>query len=162
MDSITNPKYTEILKLREMLNNENIPNSLRKKHDGWQILYGTPRVCSVVQNSFSYGADNNLLEIMGLVTEGSGSVDSVKGFLTAEDVFCRIQKHYEETELEKRKCAKPCPLCGNKTIESEWYNPLSDYKGGFSLWRIACKKCGCNVMGIDKNEATQKWNRRAK
>lgn len=98
-------KYTEIFKLRGMLEVAEIPFQFRemKEQEGFQIGYPVlnkeERVCSVVEHSFSYGAKCDRLEIMGLLTESEIEYDgcgeaSVAGYLTAEDVFGRINKHY--------------------------------------------------------------------
>ena len=52
-------------------------------------------VCSVIQGKYSHGGDQNLLEIMGLLTKEEEACDSVKGWLTAEEVFGRIKKHWD-------------------------------------------------------------------
>ena len=66
-----------------------------------QISYpnnGKKRVCSVIQGYGTYGSEDNKLEIMGLLNpdEDGGNPDSVKGWLTAEDVFSRISKHWQQ------------------------------------------------------------------
>ena len=88
----------EIFRLKEMLEKENIPFEFieRKEMEGYQIGYPyfavtKDCICSVIQHKFSYGNDVNLLEIMGLSHCG----DDVEGYLSAEDVFERIKKHYE-------------------------------------------------------------------
>ena len=94
--------YKEIFKLKEKLEEANIPFVLKEHKDyrqGYQILYpeaGEKRVCSVIEHRFSYGHENDLLEIAGLVTGEEETYDSVVGFLTAENVFLRIKKHWEE------------------------------------------------------------------
>jgi hypothetical protein len=50
-----------------------------------------------IEHYASYGRSEDLLEIMGLLTSEEEGYDSVKGYLTAEDVFQRIKKHYETT-----------------------------------------------------------------
>lgn len=98
-------KYTEIFKLKDLLERAKIPfdfiehTSPIKK--GFQICYperGGNCVCSVIEHSFSYGNESDLLEIQGLMTkkEEEKQHDSVLGFLTAENVFKRIKKHYKE------------------------------------------------------------------
>ena len=89
----------EILRLKEMLEKENIPFEFieREEMEGYQMAY--PKFStssesiecdiSVVQHKFSYGNDVNLLEIWEL------SKDDVEGYLSAEDVFERIKNHYE-------------------------------------------------------------------
>lgn len=55
---------------------------------------GEKRVCSAIQTNFSYGHELDLIEIMGLLTEEEREEDSVKGWLAAEEVFKRIEKHW--------------------------------------------------------------------
>lgn len=93
--------YKEILKLKEMLENANIPFKFKVlteiNHEGYQILYptdGENRVCSVIEHTFSYGNDVDRLEIMGLLTSEELKYDDVVGFLSAEDVFKRIKNHF--------------------------------------------------------------------
>lgn len=86
----------EIIRLKGMLEKENIPFEFaeRKEMEGYQIGY--PKlppgncVCSIIQHKYSYGNDVNLIEIMGL----SHYDDDVEGYLSAEDVFERIKRHY--------------------------------------------------------------------
>lgn len=94
-------EYTEIFKLKEKLEKKKIPfkfithNSPYKK--GYQICYpedGEKKVCSVIEHSFSYGNKQDLLEIMGLLTEEEMKQDEVVGYLTADDVFKRIANHF--------------------------------------------------------------------
>ena len=90
--------YDEIIKLHKLLNDANIPNTLQPQFDGWQIIYscdGKKRIADVIEHRGSYGADENLLEIMGLLTEDEKADDDVLGYLTAENVFERIYKHWE-------------------------------------------------------------------
>ena len=90
-------KYKEIFRLKEMLKTENIPFLFRNLYDGFQVLYPTNenRICSVIEHQGSYGHNQDLLEIMGLLIDGETN-DDVLGYLTAEDVFNRIYKHYKE------------------------------------------------------------------
>ena len=100
-------KYTEIFKLKSMLEESNIPfefNIIRNKYDflygldeRYQICYpkcGKDRKCSIIQGTGTYGEEQDLLEIMGLLTETEEEYDSVAGYLTAEDVFNKIKKDY--------------------------------------------------------------------
>lgn len=94
-------KYSEIIKLRGMLEAENIPFEFQFLSDllGFQLSYpksGDGRVCSVIEHAFSYGNKDNLLEIMGLLTDEEMEYDSVVGFLNAENVFERIKKAESE------------------------------------------------------------------
>ena len=94
--------YTEILKLDKMLTDANIPHTLDRFLDGWQICYpnNDGRVADAIQHFGSYGNAENLLEIMGLVKPEETS-DSVLGHLTAEDVFNRINEHYKDPQPRK-------------------------------------------------------------
>ena len=61
------------------------------------------RVCSIIQGTCSYGGNENLLEIMGLLTPEEARHDYVCGHLTAENVFERIKKHWEKDGKEAVK-----------------------------------------------------------
>lgn len=64
-------KYREILKLKDMLEMAGIPFHFSKSNGGFHICYpkeGFFRVCSVIEHDYSYGHENDLLEIMGLMT----------------------------------------------------------------------------------------------
>lgn len=96
-----NPKYTEIIRLHELLAENNIPHVIRRCMDGWQVCYPYCRpddscISDAIQHFGSYGREQNLLEIMGLLTPEEEEYDSVAGYLTAEDVFERYKKHWEE------------------------------------------------------------------
>ena len=88
----------EMHRLANMLGGANIPYEIRGLWGGLQIHYPNSKdwVCSVVQHDFSYGGTSGHLEIMGLLTAEEEENDSVKGWLTAEDVFERISKHFSE------------------------------------------------------------------
>lgn len=90
--------YTEILKLDKMLTDANIPHTLDRFLDGWQVIYPSEekRIADAIQHYGSYGNTENLLEIMGLVKPEETS-DSVLGHLTADDVFARMSEHYHRT-----------------------------------------------------------------
>lgn len=53
------------------------------------------RICDVIQHYGSYGNQQDLLEIMGGLTEEEQENDSVLGYLTAEEVFKRFKQCYE-------------------------------------------------------------------
>lgn len=93
-----NNKYTEIHFLHEMLSNENIPHTMKRFKDGWQVCYPEEnfpgRIMDAIQYLGSYGHQLNLLEIMGLLTPEEEKCDSVVGNLTAIDVFLRIKNHW--------------------------------------------------------------------
>lgn len=93
-------EYNEILKLRKMLVEMQIPHEWRRVFDGYQIGYPTlepgKRVCSVVEHEYSYGHGADTLEIMGLLTEKEAVADHVLGGLTADEVFRRIMQDYRK------------------------------------------------------------------
>ena len=94
-------KYNEILKLKDMLESAKIPFGFSKLHGGYHIVYtadSNKRICSVIEHDFSYGREKDLLEIQGLMTkeELEETQDTVLGYLTAEEVFQRIEKHWKE------------------------------------------------------------------
>lgn len=106
-------KYTEIFRLKEMLEKENIPFEFIDRTinypeanfywEHYQICYPqftsngeeSDFVCSCVQGKYTFGNEQDLLEIMGLLIDREAEDDSVLGWLTAEEVFKRIKKHYK-------------------------------------------------------------------
>ena len=61
--------------------------------DGWQIIYKDKQdryICDAVCHGFSFGHELEFLEIMGLTQND----DNVEGWLTAEEVFERINAHH--------------------------------------------------------------------
>lgn len=97
-------KYKEILRLKGMLEKAKIPFSFyeRELSHGYLLRYPAAgvekRVCSVIEHDYSYGHEKDLLEIMGLMTnkEMNREQDNVLGYLTAENVFYRIEKHWKK------------------------------------------------------------------
>lgn len=102
-------KYNEIFKLKSMLEENHIPFEWIEHNDfrnGYQICYpvkSEKRVCSVIEHSFSYGNEKDLLEIQGLLTveEEEEEHDSVLGNLTADNVYSRILSHWEKINSVK-------------------------------------------------------------
>ena len=98
-------KYAEIFKLRKMLEETKIPFDFFDRSDSnfefYQIRYPNTEQakCSIIQSDWSYGGEENLLEIMGLLTEEEKRQDGVAGFLTAEEVFKRIKEDWENDKL---------------------------------------------------------------
>lgn len=98
---------TEMDKLEQMLELANIPYEVRMMNPRMfgdnvkQIAYPSfdNRICDAVCHWFSYGYEDGLLEIMGLVDVESLH-DTVEGWLTASEVFNRIQIHYLSTKEE--------------------------------------------------------------
>lgn len=90
--------YKEIFKLRDMLDNANIPYIFENGFlNGGALVYPDREncVCSAIEHDGSYGRQADKIEIMGLLTDEEGKYDDVVGWLTAEDVFERIKTHYE-------------------------------------------------------------------
>lgn len=102
-------QYNEILKLKTMLEEAGIVfdfysrKELYDEWDGYQIIYPADegRVCSVIEGTLTCGGLCDKLEIMGLLTKEERKDGIVKGWLTAEDVFARIKKHWEENYLNE-------------------------------------------------------------
>lgn len=87
--------FTQINLLKTMLENAGIPFEMSTHFEGYQIIYPncSNPVCDVILHKGSYGHEQGLLEIMGLVDEEKVG-DEVEGFLTAKECFNRIEKHY--------------------------------------------------------------------
>lgn len=99
-------KYTEIFKLKKMLEEAKIPFEFYKNNKSWlRIVYKPDKKgnfkCGVVQGCISYGGQQGFLEIMGLLTAEEERQGSVVGWLTAEEVFKRIKEDWENDELRK-------------------------------------------------------------
>lgn len=115
-------EYKEIFRIKKMLEEANIPFKFtddlfhikdivlkdtvsniiyfRKYYPSYQIkIYKNgakeERICDVIQHCGSYGNQQDLLEIMGGLTEEEQENDSVLGYLTAEEVFKRFKQCYE-------------------------------------------------------------------
>lgn len=92
-------RYNEILRLKGMLEKAKIPFEFSKIFNGYHIVYPNNHFteCSVIEHDYSYGSEKDLLEIQGLMTkkEYKETLDNVIGYLTAEDVFQRIKKHWK-------------------------------------------------------------------
>ena len=106
-------EYTQIFKLKVMLDKANIPYEFLdrsyidyEKHElqypFYQIIVYEPieyeepiRIISVVQGHGTYGENLDLLEIKGCLTDKEYEQDSVAGYLTAEEVFKRIKKEWK-------------------------------------------------------------------
>ena len=98
--------YQEIRKLMRMLSDYDIPYTVNEYLDGVQVIYPETEtlqdaVCSVIEHFGSYGSESDLLEIMGLLTEEELENDTVKGWMTAKEVFKRIHQHFKENSHEK-------------------------------------------------------------
>lgn len=111
MDRFNPPKIEEIHKLHRMLNEARIEHEFIDRGTGvmdvdtevkfgYQICvrdeYGRV-VISVIEGFGTYGVEDDLLEIMGLLTEEEKD-ESVVGWLTAENVFERITRYLQSSE----------------------------------------------------------------
>jgi hypothetical protein len=64
------------------------------------------RLISVIEGRYTYGEEKDLLEIQGCLTKREQKEDSVKGWLSAGDVFKRIKRNYYKEELWQGKNTK--------------------------------------------------------
>lgn len=96
-------KYTEIFRLKEMLEKENIPFEFEKDEEYKEYIIRIPKEYSkeeclmiVYQGEYTYGGRNNLLEICGGTTleERKEQGEEYLGYLTAENVLERIRYCY--------------------------------------------------------------------
>lgn len=101
-DEVPKNGFQEIIRLENMLKEKNIPYIIRPEFGGYHIIYNGHSknkgsfVCSIIEHCGSYGREEDKLEIMGLLTEEEKQHDSVKGYLTAEEVFDRILRDWEK------------------------------------------------------------------
>lgn len=99
----TKYEFKEIFKLKDMLDKTNIKYKFTdrifkmddKEYTDYHLeLFDEDgfRYLSVIQSFGSYGREEDLLEISGLLTPEEDEQDSVVGYLTAENVFERIKR----------------------------------------------------------------------
>lgn len=99
----------EIFKLKNMLDADGIPYEMQLLPP--ELFFGLGErthvsvptrgkkcVCSIIQGGGTYGAEDDLLEIMGLLTKAEQRIDNVVGSLTAENVMQRIRAHYSDNK----------------------------------------------------------------
>lgn len=72
-------KYKEIFKLKEMLEKAEIPFEFSEFMNGFHLCYPNNEIqeCSVIEHDGSYGREQDLLEIMGLLTNEELKHDEV-------------------------------------------------------------------------------------
>ena len=120
-------KYTEIFKLKKMLEDAHIPFEWIEHggdKQGYQICYpkeGEERICSVIEHEYSYGNEKDLLEILGLLTLEEEKNNSVVGYLTADNVFSRISEHWEKVNTPLYR-----PFLDSAELILEWDKKLGD------------------------------------
>ena len=81
-----------INKLAELLDEAGVPYTRNLIWGGEQIRIGA--LCDAVCHNFSYGNEDDLLEIMGALTKEEMEFDSVLGWLTPEEVAKRFEYCY--------------------------------------------------------------------
>ena len=81
-----------IEKLAKLLDESGVPYTRNPIWDGEQIRIGV--LCDAVCHNFSYGNEDDLLEIMGGLTEEEAENNSVLGHLTPEEVAKRFKYCY--------------------------------------------------------------------
>ena len=81
-----------IEKLAKLLDKADVPYERRPMWGGEQIRIGN--LCDAVCHSFSYGNEDDLLEIAGALTKEEMEFDSVLGRLTPEEVAKRFEYCY--------------------------------------------------------------------
>lgn len=112
-------KYTEILKLKEMLEEANIPFTFTddyfdakewiKTDRSWKPFYPAYQIrlgdfADVVEHLCSFGNEDDLLELMDGLTEEEMEHGRVLGYLTAEEVFKRFKYCWEhQTSVYKEE-----------------------------------------------------------
>ena len=102
--TINNQYKREPIRLASMCLAHNIPFEIAEYWDGFIIGYPSlkqeERVSDAICHNGSYGRQDGLLEMTGLLTEEELEEDGVLGWLTAEQVFERWQKHWKESQGE--------------------------------------------------------------
>ena len=96
-----NEEFREIINLHNLLEGAGIPHLFRECYDGFTIRYPNvgKRACFVTERRFNIGYQKRQLDICGLLTKEETEADTgtrmaMAYFLTSEDVFDRIRKHY--------------------------------------------------------------------
>lgn len=93
-------RYTEIFKLKEKLEAIDLEHEFVNRStdffEQYQIIIcdNGERIISIIEGDYTYGHENDKLEIMGLLTPEEEEFDSVVGWLSADDVYERIMKYY--------------------------------------------------------------------
>ena len=166
-------KYKEIFKLKEMLEKADIPFEFfdRTKDGGkfgqefyrnchwefYQIVYpseGRDRYMDAVESFGSYGQEDDKLEIMGGLTEEESEHDSVVGWLSAEDVFNRIKKHWEENKKMKKLIRK----VNEDTLEIETVEVEDDTKSAETDTSIKEASELETALGCDATDFCKKYD----
>ena len=94
-------KKSEMVRLKEMLEEAQIPHEVERPYGHDQIIYPSREawVSDAICHPGSFGYKEGPLEIMGLVDPDVG--DEVEGWLRAEQVFEKWNKHWKKLQEEK-------------------------------------------------------------
>lgn len=84
--------------LRNRLDEASIPYENMDRYGMSHIHYPSDNhfICSAIWGEGSYGYENGLIEIMGLLTPKEEEYDNVVGDLTVDEVFNRIKNDWEK------------------------------------------------------------------
>lgn len=119
-------KYSAIYNLAACLETKEIPFHFKQlpEQGGFKILYPAENsvVCSIVEHDFSWGSEENLLEIYGLNEKGERNFDEAIGNLTVEEVLEIIEKDYnnykpklvEMENIEIKELSQTCEMMYSK------------------------------------------------
>ena len=117
--------YNEINRLHQMLLDAEIPHEFSPYMGGHHIIYSRngQRVCSAIEHDYSYGHEYDTIEIMGLLTAEEAERDSVVGWLSAAEVFNRINADYT---AHLQKSLASCTIIGAGGEEWHGHMPTWD------------------------------------
>jgi len=96
------PKYSQIIRLHDMLQEANVPHEIYPDFDGFHILYPDPTPWerqggySIVEFKYAYGGKYDLLEILDMRSSSKSMNPSPVGWLTAEEVFEIIKEDWND------------------------------------------------------------------
>lgn len=97
-DFLHNTDCSELFYLLGLLEGDGVPYEIEFLyggiHIGYPVLDPDYIACSVVLHRFSYGHEDGLFEIMGLLTEEEQKHDGVVGSLSAYDVYKRLREDW--------------------------------------------------------------------
>lgn len=97
---------TELERLKEMLERDGIPFKWTVEPKMMRLEYPNGkrgkggRVLSAIQGEGTFGGKSNLIEIMGLPRPEDKPLNGVVGWLTADNVYERISKHYAKKQQQ--------------------------------------------------------------
>lgn len=88
-----------IIELRNRLDEAGIPYENVDASEISRVHYPSRDfICSAIWGKWSYGYENGLIEIMGLLTPEEEECDEVVGNLTVDEVFNRIKNDWEKNK----------------------------------------------------------------